>query len=43
MRAQVKTRIRSVLRDKGLNHNEYEPLIPPVMQQAEALYSDATA
>ncbi|WP_049981023.1 type I restriction endonuclease subunit R [Halolamina rubra] len=43
MRAQVKMQMKSVLRKKGLTHSQYEPLISPVMQQAEALYSDAGA
>jgi len=41
MRAKIKMQVKSVLRKRGLSHDEYQPIVSPVVEQAEALYGDA--
>ncbi|SNR56634.1 type I restriction enzyme, R subunit [Halorubrum vacuolatum] len=40
MRSKLKVRVKGLLRKNGLSHGEYEPLIDPIVHQAEALYGD---
>jgi len=42
MRSKLKTRVKGVLRKNGLSHSEYDPLIEPIVHQAEALYADVS-
>jgi len=42
MRSKLKTRVKGVLRKNGLSHSEYDPLIEPIVHQAEALYGDVS-
>ncbi len=43
MRSKLKTRVKGLLRKNGLSHGEYEPLVDPIVHQAEALYGDVSA
>jgi type I restriction enzyme R subunit len=43
MRAKMKMRVKGILRENGLKHSDYEPLIDPIVLQAEALYGDVSA
>jgi type I restriction enzyme R subunit len=43
MRAKMKMRVKGLLRENGLKHSDYEPLIDPIVHQAEALYGDVSA
>jgi len=40
MRSKLKTRVKGLLRKNGLSHSEYNPLVEPIVHQAEALYGD---
>jgi type I restriction enzyme, R subunit len=43
MRSKLKTRVKGLLRKNGLSHGDYEPLVDPIVHQAEALYGDVGA
>jgi len=43
MRAKLKIRVKGLLRQNGLSHGDYDPLIDPIVRQAEALYGDVNA
>jgi len=40
MRAKMKTEVKNILRNKGFSYKEYEPLIEPILKQAEASFGD---
>lgn len=40
IRAKLKIRVKGLLRNNGLSHDDYDPLIDPIVRQAEALYGD---
>ncbi|MDY6780193.1 MAG: DUF3387 domain-containing protein [Halobacteria archaeon] len=42
MQSKIKREVKSLLRNEGFGHKEFEPLIEPIVTQAEALYGDAT-
>jgi type I restriction enzyme R subunit len=42
MRAKMKIRVKGLLRENGLKHSDYEPLVDPIVHQAEALYGDVS-
>ncbi len=41
MKSKIKREVKSLLRDKGFKHSQYDPLIEPIVTQAEALYGSA--
>jgi type I restriction enzyme R subunit len=43
MRSKLKTRVKGLLMKNGLSHDDYQPLIEPIVHQAEALYGDVSA
>lgn len=43
VRAEIRSEVRSVLRSSGMNHSQYEPLVEPIVAQAEAFYGGAAA
>ncbi|WP_267161707.1 type I restriction endonuclease subunit R [Halovenus salina] len=43
MRSKLKTRVKGLLRKNGLSHSDYQPLVEPIVHQAEALYGDVSA
>jgi len=43
MRSKLKTRVKGLLRENGLSHSDYQPLVEPIVHQAEALYGDVSA
>ncbi|MCU4927092.1 type I restriction endonuclease subunit R [Halobacteria archaeon AArc-dxtr1] len=43
MRAKLKIRVKGLLRKNGLSHGDYDPLIEPIVRQAEALYGNVNA
>ncbi|MDR5656506.1 type I restriction endonuclease subunit R [Halodesulfurarchaeum sp. HSR-GB] len=43
MRSKLKTRVKGLLRENGLSHSDYQPLVDPIVHQAEALYGDVSA
>lgn len=43
MRAKLKIRVKGLLRKNGLSYGDYDPLIDPIVRQAEALYGDVNA
>jgi type I restriction enzyme R subunit len=43
MRSNLKTRVKGLLRKNGLSHSDYQPLIEPIVHQAEALYGDVSS
>ncbi|WP_128476534.1 type I restriction endonuclease subunit R [Halorussus pelagicus] len=42
MRSKLKARVKGLLRKNGLSHSDYQPLIQPIVHQAEALYGDVS-
>jgi type I restriction enzyme R subunit len=38
MQSKIKREVKALLREKGLKHSQYDPLIEPIVTQAEALY-----
>jgi type I restriction enzyme R subunit len=38
MQSKIKREVKALLREKGFKHNQYEPMIEPIVTQAEALY-----
>ncbi len=38
MRFKMKTEIKKILKDRDFSYNEYEPLIEPILKQAEASF-----
>jgi type I restriction enzyme R subunit len=43
VRAEIRSEVKAVLRNSGLKHSEYEPLVDPIVAQAEAFYGGAAA
>jgi len=43
VRAEIRSEVKRVLRNSGLKHSEYEPLVDPIVAQAEAFYGGAAA
>jgi len=43
MRSKLKARVKGLLRKNGLSHSDYQPLVEPIVHQAEALYGDVSA
>lgn len=43
VRAEIRSEVKRVLRNSGLKHSEYEPLVEPIVAQAEAFYGGASA
>jgi type I restriction enzyme R subunit len=43
VRAEIRSEVKAVLRNSGLKHSEYEPLVDPIVEQAEAFYGGAAA
>lgn len=43
VRAEIRTEVKAVLRNSGLKYTEYEPLVDPIVAQAEAFYGGAAA
>ncbi|MDL0145836.1 type I restriction endonuclease subunit R [Halobacterium salinarum] len=43
MRSKLKTRVKGVLRENGFSYRDYQPLIEPIVHQAEALYGDISS
>jgi type I restriction enzyme R subunit len=42
MRSKLKIRVKGLLRKNGFSHDDYGPLVDPIVHQAEALYGDVT-
>jgi type I restriction enzyme R subunit len=42
MRSKLKIRVKGLLRKNGFSHDDYSPLVDPIVHQAEALYGDVT-
>ncbi|MFB6215427.1 MAG: type I restriction enzyme endonuclease domain-containing protein, partial [Candidatus Aenigmatarchaeota archaeon] len=42
MRSKMKSEVKKVLRSRGFDHTEYEPLIEPIVQQAEVFYRQSS-
>lgn len=40
MRSKLKIQVKGLLRKNGFSHDDYSPLIDPIVHQAEALYGD---
>jgi type I restriction enzyme R subunit len=40
VRSKLKTRVKGLLRKNGLSYRDYQPLVDPIVHQAEALYGD---
>lgn len=43
VRAEIRTEVKAVLRNSGLSYREYDPLVEPIVAQAEAFYGGAAA
>ena len=43
VRAEIRTEVKAVLRNSGLSYREYDPLVDPIVAQAEAFYGGAAA
>jgi type I restriction enzyme R subunit len=43
VRAEIRTEVKAVLRNSGLKYREYDPLVDPIVAQAEAFYGGAAA
>jgi type I restriction enzyme R subunit len=43
MRARLKTKVKGLLRKNGFSHSDYQPLVEPIVHQAEALYGDISS
>jgi type I restriction enzyme R subunit len=43
VRAEIRTEVKSVLRNSGLSYRQYDPLVEPIVAQAEAFYGGAAA
>jgi type I restriction enzyme R subunit len=44
LKSKMRSEVKSVLRNKGFKRSEYDPLVDPIVKQAEQFYgSDATA
>lgn len=43
VRAEIRSEVKAILKNSGLKHSEYEPLVDPIVAQAEAFYGGAAA
>jgi len=43
MRSKMKREVKKILRSSGFSYKEYEPLVEPLVKQAEAFYSKSKA